>query len=153
MTRKQESSPIQPLDWSYAAGFFDSSGSLGPPRWRRGPRLRVGSYNRRVLEDLRRLAGSGSISVEPRRRRTYYRLEFHTWEGVTQFLERGSPIPPSKEAPGGGVAEDLASNTMTTCPTPSPQGGAPRGWGWDFSTSLLVNNVLLTVLWSNAPAW
>ena len=42
---------------------------------------------------------------------------------------KGSSIPPSKEAPGGGVAEDLASNTMTTCPDASPAGWGPKGVG------------------------
>ena len=88
MNRKKENHV--PLDWSFLAGFFEASGSLFQSG-RGEPRLRVSSYSHQLLKELRYLIGSGSLSSETGRKKTYYRLEIRGYEGVYRILKRISP--------------------------------------------------------------
>ena len=78
------------LGWRYIAGYFDASGSLFPEHgWR--SKLRINSYSRKFLEDIRTLVDSGSIITELKPRGSYYRWEINGQYRVQQFLRRVRP--------------------------------------------------------------
>jgi len=82
----------KPLDWSYLAGYFDANGSLRENKSGKGPRLRINSYSRHLLEEVRMLVDSGSISREQRPRGDYYRLDITGREHVQRVLAKMSPF-------------------------------------------------------------
>lgn len=82
----------KPLDWSYLAGYFDANGSLRENKSGRGPRLRINSYSRHLLEEIRQLADGGSISREQKPRGEYYRLDITGQEHVQRVLRGISPF-------------------------------------------------------------
>ena len=66
-----------PLTWSYLAGWFDISGALYEKKKGQGQgeaRLRFSSYDRAFLEEIRSLAGGGSITGEAHAGGRYFRL-------------------------------------------------------------------------------
>lgn len=82
----------EPLDWSYFAGYFDANGSLRENKSGRGPRLRINSYSRHLLEEIRQLVDGGSISKERKPRGEYYRLDITGPEHVQRVLREISPF-------------------------------------------------------------
>jgi len=85
----------KPLDWSYIGGWFDSSGSIYEIRKSQGlgleARLRFSGYDRDILQQLRVLAGGGSITVERRPKGLYYRLTVTGYYRVESILTRLLP--------------------------------------------------------------
>ncbi len=85
----------QLLDWSYLAGWFDSSGSIYETRKAQGfgleARLRFSSYDRSFLQQVRVLVRGGSITVEPRPKGSYYRLTVTGYYRVETILARLLP--------------------------------------------------------------
>jgi hypothetical protein len=85
----------KPLDWSYLAGWFDTSGSVYEKRKVRGrgleARLRFSSYDREFLEQVRVLVGGGSITGEVHSKGPYYRLTVTGHYRVERVLRRMLP--------------------------------------------------------------
>jgi len=85
----------RPLDWSYLAGWFDTSGSIYERRNAQDfgleARLRFSTYERCFLEQVRVLVGGGSITVEPRPKGSYYRLTVTGYYRVESILARLLP--------------------------------------------------------------
>ena len=90
----------KPLDWSYLAGYFDANGSLREDKSGKGPRLRINSYSRHLLEEIRTLVDGGSISREQKPRGEYYRLDITGPEHVQRVLREISPFLRVKTARG-----------------------------------------------------
>jgi len=82
----------KPLDWSYLAGYFDANGSLRENKSGRVPRLRINSYSRHLLEEIRILVDGGSISREQKPRGDYFRLDITGPEHVQRVLAKMSPF-------------------------------------------------------------
>jgi hypothetical protein len=82
----------KPLDWSYLAGYFDANGSLREDKSGKGPRLRINSYSRHLLEEVRMLVDSGSISREQKPKGRYYRLDITGLEHVQRVPAKMSPF-------------------------------------------------------------
>lgn len=86
-------SPL-PVTWKDISEHFDNAGSLSVHhRTQKGNsyRLRIPSYDRRLLERFRRFLGRGSISEETKRRGPYYRLEVGGLGGTCEVLTRMLP--------------------------------------------------------------
>jgi hypothetical protein len=74
--------------------FFDGAGNLSV-RHRNGKgnnyRLRIPSYDQKLLERFRRFLGRGSISRETKPRGSYYRLEVGGLSGTCEVLAKLLP--------------------------------------------------------------
>jgi len=80
---------VRVLSWKDLARYFDNTGNLSV-RHRNGKgnnyRLRIPSYDRRLLEGFRELLGRGNISRETKPRGIYYRLEVGGLAGTCDVL-------------------------------------------------------------------
>ncbi len=85
---------MKPVSWEYVAGYLDGVGSLSL-RHSNGKgwsyRFRMPSHNLQLLEDVRKLLGTGSISEEQKPTGAYYRLEVAGHDQTQQILTRLLP--------------------------------------------------------------
>ncbi len=93
-SNERDTSTVKPLGWEYLSGFFDAVGSLSDHHtdgkgW--AYRFRIPSRNRQLLEKVRNLLGTGSISKEHKPTGPYYRLEVGGLDQTRQILARLLP--------------------------------------------------------------
>jgi hypothetical protein len=98
---------VNPLTfWKDLANYFDESGNLSKEHgWR--SRLRICSYDRRLLKRFHRTIGSGSISEEQKPKGSYYRLEIEGASRVQTVLAKMLPFLEKKRA----IAEEWLSES------------------------------------------
>lgn len=85
---------LERLTWKELAHFFDNTGNLSV-RHMNGKgnhyRLRIPSYDQKLLERIRGFLGRGNISQETKPRGPYYRLEVGGLEGTCEVLGKLLP--------------------------------------------------------------
>jgi hypothetical protein len=85
---------VKPLTWKRVAEYFDDTGNLSV-RHRNGKgnnyRLRIPSYDQKLLKGFRELLGRGNISRETKPRGPYYRLEVGGLSGTCEVLDKLLP--------------------------------------------------------------
>ncbi len=85
---------------AYLAGYFDAKGSIYNAWTGRGRgwkhRLRITSYDRGFLEQMRSLIGQGAIWEESKTKGKYYRLEISGEANIHDFLGKLLPYLKAK---------------------------------------------------------
>jgi hypothetical protein len=85
---------LKPVTWEYLAGYFDGVGSLSTHHsngkgW--SYRFRISSHNLHLLEEIRTLLGTGSVSLDRSKRTPYYRFEVGGLAQTNRILARLLP--------------------------------------------------------------
>ncbi|HZY94899.1 MAG TPA: hypothetical protein VFE98_08615 [Candidatus Bathyarchaeia archaeon] len=87
--------PVSPLTWPQLATQFDKSGNVRDVhRRRRGwkHRFRICSYDRVLLERVRKFLGQGMINGEKHPRGRYYRFEIDSGYRTREILQKLLPF-------------------------------------------------------------